>query len=101
MLLALTFSGCFENNEDQKPTQDLLFNKIKNNVIDFVNNVSSYKYIKTGGVKNFLIEGSSTEISEIVSNTTFKADINNQSLELITNYTNIGLKLDYKFYLGN
>lgn len=93
LLIALTFSGCFDN--DNKPPEDSSLIQIKNNFINFVNNVTSYKFNKTGGANIIIIDGAITDVSEILSNTTFKADISKKSLELVTNYTNVGLNLNY------
>jgi hypothetical protein len=92
MLIVSNFSGCFEN--DKKPTVDSLLDQIKTNFINFFNNVTSYKFNKTGGIRIIVIDGTVTEDSVTISNTTMVADISKQSLRIISNYTNPALNLN-------
>lgn len=87
LLISFTFSGCFEN--DSKPPIDTLLDQIKTNFINFYNNVSSYKFNKTGGIRIIVIDGGIvTEDSVTISNATMNADISKQSLKIVSNYTN-------------
>jgi len=92
LLLSFTFSGCFEN--DNKPTVDSLLDQIKTNFINFFNNVTSYKFNKTGGIRIIVVDGAVTEDSVTISNTTMVANISDQSLKIISSYTNPALKLN-------
>ena len=92
MLITLTFSGCFENNN--KPSVDSMLFQIKTNFIDFYNNVTSYKFNKTGGIRIIEINGADIDESVTISNTSFQADISKRSLEIVSNYTNVGINLN-------
>ena len=93
MLIILAFSGCSEN-DNNKPAEDPLLIQISNNFINFFNNVTSYKFNKTGGIRVKDINGEAVDESVFVSNTTFQADISKRSLEIISNYTNVGMNLN-------
>jgi len=94
LIVTVFISGCFE--EEKK---ELSFNQIRNNFLNKIKNVDSYKYRISGSSIQTVVNESGSDIVEMQSISNGSVDILNNNLKFEKDYLDTGKNNQMKIYL--